>query len=113
MERFDLKVYLEMIQKHKVTYLHLVPPIALAMSKHPITANYNLSSLKVIFSGAAPLAKDLQGEVKQKLGGNLVVKQAFGMTEASPAIAISPTNRSKFGFFKNNYLKTIYLQKGN
>ena len=41
---------------YKVTRAHLVPPIILALAKHPIIDKYDLSNLELIMSGAAPLA---------------------------------------------------------
>ena len=110
MERFDLAKYLEMVQTHKVTYSHLVPPIALLLAKNPIVSNYDLSSLRVIFSGAAPLSDSLQAAVTQRIGGSVVVKQAYGMTETSPAITISPTAKSKFAFF---FYYFLFLRSNN
>ena len=45
------------LEDHKVTRAYVVPPIVLALAKHPMVDEYDLSSLKVIFSGAAPLGK--------------------------------------------------------
>ena len=57
MPRFDLEQYLELVQKYHVLVLHLVPPIALALAKHPIVANYDLSKIRGAFSAAAPLSE--------------------------------------------------------
>lgn len=83
MPSFDLVKYLEIIQEHKVTRSHIVPPICLALAKHPIIDKYDLSSLEVIMSGAAPLGADVQKALQDRLG--TLVKQAWGMTELSPA----------------------------
>ena len=65
MSQFDLKRYLEIIQEHKVTRGHVVPPIVLALAKHPIVDAYDLSSLECLMSGAAPLGGDVQvGKIK-------------------------------------------------
>jgi len=83
MPAFDLVKFLEIIQEHKITRTHIVPPICLAMAKHPIIDNYDLSSLEVVMSGAAPLGGDVQKAMQDRLG--TLVKQAWGMTELSPA----------------------------
>ena len=57
MPRFDLESFLKAVQDYEVTLAHLVPPIVLALSKHPIVDNYRLPKLKTIFSGAAPLGR--------------------------------------------------------
>jgi len=46
--------WLETIEKHKCTFAYVVPPIVLGLAKDPIVEKYNLSSIKMINSGAAP-----------------------------------------------------------
>lgn len=55
MPSFDLQKYLALISQHKVIRTHVVPPIVIALAKHPLVDQYDLSSLKCVFSGAAPL----------------------------------------------------------
>ena len=82
MPRFDMVQFLELIQKHKITMAHLVPPIVLGLAKHPIVDKYDISSLHTILSGAAPLGPELTAEATERL--KLTVKQGYGMTELSP-----------------------------
>ena len=82
MPRFDLGGFLEAIQEHKVTKVYVAPPILVALAKHPSVANYDLSSLRSITSGAAPLDEGLALAVEARLG--VPVVQGFGMTELSP-----------------------------
>jgi acyl-CoA synthetase (AMP-forming)/AMP-acid ligase II len=82
MPRFDLPQFLGAIQEHKVTRAYVVPPIALALAKHPLIDEYDLSSLKLVFSGAAPLGPELEEAVSKRLGCR--VSQGYGMTESSP-----------------------------
>ncbi|KAG2220393.1 hypothetical protein INT45_006564 [Circinella minor] len=56
--RFDLKIYLELIQKHRITLLSIVPPVAVQLSKDPLVLKYDLSSVRIIQCGAAPLGKE-------------------------------------------------------
>ncbi len=88
MPRFDLEQFLGLIQQYGITRGHIVPPIVLALAKHPLVDQFDLSSLKVILSGAAPLGADLSQECATRL--NLVVKQGYGMTELSPVTHVSP-----------------------
>lgn len=88
MPQFDLQKYLEIIQDHKVTRSAVVPPIVLGLAKHPMVDDYDLSSLKALMSGAAPLGSEVQKQCAERLG--CVVKQAWGMTEISPCGAITP-----------------------
>ena len=88
MPRFDLEGFLKAVQDYDVTLAHLVPPIVLALSKHPIVDNYRLPKLKTIFSGAAPLGEDLTRACMDRLG--ITVRQGYGMTETSPVTHSSP-----------------------
>ncbi|KAJ2997687.1 hypothetical protein HDV02_005251 [Globomyces sp. JEL0801] len=60
----------------------VVPPIVLALAKHPIVSKYNLSSLKFASCAAAPLGEEVSVEFYQRL--KVPVKQAYGMTETTP-----------------------------
>lgn len=85
MPKFDLPSFLQNIQTYKVTNTFIVPPVALALAKHPMVKNYDLSSLRHIACGAAPLPKDLCRMIEAQLG--VYCRQGFGMTEASPLVA--------------------------
>ena len=93
MPRFDLEEYLDLSQKHKVTRAYLVPPVILALAKHPIVDNYDLSSLQMIMSGAAPLGGDLAAAASDRLG--CFVMQGYGLTETSPVTHVVPEDPSK------------------
>ncbi|KAF9938820.1 hypothetical protein BGZ67_010370 [Mortierella alpina] len=96
MPKFDLPSYLENIQKYKVTNTFIVPPVALALAKHPMVLNYDLSSLRHIACGAAPLPKDLCRLIESRLG--VYCRQGFGMTEAAPLVACQrPSQRGPDG----------------
>ena len=61
MPRFDLDQFLGLIAEHGVTRAYVVPPIALALAKHPAVDGHDLSSVRTIMSGAAPLGAELAG----------------------------------------------------
>lgn len=88
MPRFDLELFLKAVQDYEVTLAHLVPPIILALSKHPVVDNYKLPKLHTIFSGAAPLGEDLTRACMARL--RCGVRQGYGMTETSPVTHSSP-----------------------
>jgi acyl-CoA synthetase (AMP-forming)/AMP-acid ligase II len=88
MPRFDLEHFLQLLQDYRVTTAYLVPPIILALAKHPLVDNYDLSHLKYITSGAAPLPEAVGVECRDRLG--CTVKQGYGLTETSPVTHISP-----------------------
>ncbi|REH22616.1 MULTISPECIES: 4-coumarate--CoA ligase family protein [unclassified Streptomyces] len=87
--RFDLEQFLAAIQNHRITSLYVAPPIVLALAKHPLVADYDLSSLRYIVSAAAPLDARLAAACSQRLGLP-PVGQAYGMTELSPGAHVVP-----------------------
>lgn len=82
MPRFDLAEFLRLIQEHQATRLFIVPPVALALAKHPLVDEYDVSSVKEIFSGAAPLSKEIEEAIEARMKTRMV--QGYGMTEMSP-----------------------------
>ncbi len=93
--RFDLPQFLGVLQDHRITHAYLVPPIVLALAKHPLVDSYDLSSLKVIFSGAAPLGAEVAEEAARRIGCEVV--QGYGLTETSPITHATPPGRFKPG----------------
>jgi acyl-coenzyme A synthetase/AMP-(fatty) acid ligase len=77
------ELFLRTVEEYKVTYLYVVPLIILFLSKSPIVDNYNLHSVKAILSAAAPLTTELVHAVSSRL--KIPVKQAYGLSETSPA----------------------------
>lgn len=95
MPKFDLPSFLNNIQTYKVTNTFIVPPVALALAKHPMVNDYDLTSLRHIACGAAPLPKDLCEMIEKRLG--VYCRQGFGMTEASPLVACIRPGQRKDG----------------
>ncbi|KAI8995017.1 hypothetical protein BDB01DRAFT_714980 [Pilobolus umbonatus] len=92
MPRFDLPQFCETIQNKKVTFVCIAPPIALLLAKHPLISNYDMSSLRLIVCGAAPLGADLSRDVRKRLP-SAIIKQGYGLTETSPFALIEPNDR--------------------
>ncbi len=90
MPRFELEHFLQMVQDYKITCLNLVPPIVLALAKHPLVENYDLSSVRIIGCGAAPLGV----ETEQACAGRLDCKihQGYGLTEVAGASHVNPAD---------------------
>lgn len=82
MPRFDMVEALQAVQELKITRFFAVPPIILGLAKAPIVGDYDMSSVRQIFSGAAPLGAELAAEAGERFGCEVV--QGFGMTELSP-----------------------------
>lgn len=88
MQRFELEPFCRTIQQEKITFAYVVPPVVLALAKHPLIDKYNLSSLRMMHSSAAPLTNDLVEMVYQRL--KVPIKQGYGLSEASPGVATQP-----------------------
>ncbi len=95
MPRFDFESFLRTVQDYRVTHAFLVPPIILALAKHPQVDQYDLSSLRSIDSGAAPLSAQLTAACAERL--NCLVRQGYGMTETSPVTHGQPLGRERAG----------------
>jgi len=95
MPRFDMQEALQLVQDYKVTRFFAVPPMVLGLAQAPIVDDYDLSSVKQVFSGAAPLTVELQEACAARI--NCEVVQGFGMTELSPVTHCTPEGRNKPG----------------
>jgi acyl-CoA synthetase (AMP-forming)/AMP-acid ligase II len=95
--KFELEAYLTLVERHRATVLHVVPPVVLAFAKHPAVAGRDFSRVRMLFSGAAPLGADVTEQATRRL--DCALQQGYGMTEASPATHITPVDvaRSKPG----------------
>jgi acyl-CoA synthetase (AMP-forming)/AMP-acid ligase II len=80
LSKFDIEKFCSLIQHHKITYAHVVPPVILQLSKHPVVDKYDLTSIRMMSSGAAPLTRELVESTlaRIKVGG---IKQAYGLSE--------------------------------
>lgn len=92
-KKFDLKQFFGAIEKYKIEWLSLAPPVILQLARNPMVENFNLSSVKFIMSGAAPLPSDVGKRARDRLGCQLF--QGYGMTESSPVITISDPDSPK------------------
>ena len=86
---FDPVAFLTAIQTYQMTMLHLVPPLVLFLANHPIVDKFDISSVKAILSAAAPLGKDTEAAFSQRTGV-ADIRQAYGLSETSPMICMSP-----------------------
>lgn len=59
MERFDFEAMLRAVEKYGVTYMPVSPPLVVALANSELAQKYDLSSLRLLGSGGAPLAKEV------------------------------------------------------
>nr|AID51448.1 4-coumaroyl:CoA-ligase [Astragalus membranaceus]UWV84637.1 4-coumaroyl:CoA-ligase [Astragalus mongholicus] len=82
-QKFEITTLLELIQKYRVTVASFVPPIVLALVKSGESNRYDLSSIRAMITGAAPMGMELEEAVKARLP-KTTLGQGYGMTEAGP-----------------------------
>jgi len=87
MKRFDSARMCELVERHGVTVAPLVPPIVVEMAKSDAIDRHDLSSVRMVISGAAPMGKELQDILRAKLP-RAVLGQGYGMTEAGPVLSM-------------------------
>jgi acyl-CoA synthetase (AMP-forming)/AMP-acid ligase II len=93
MPRFDFEQFLTIMQDQRVTRAFLVPPIVLALAKHPLVDRFDLSALQLVVSGAAPLSAELEETCGKRLG--CLIDQGYGLTETSPVLTTHPADEAR------------------
>ncbi len=80
------RVY-DAIERHKVTLSNFIPTMLNTMVNDPGVRDFDYSSLRLILSGGAPIAKEVVRKVIEKFGCNYI--QTYGLTETSPFLTMS------------------------
>ncbi|MBA0551972.1 hypothetical protein Golob_022817, partial [Gossypium lobatum] len=120
MQKFEIGMLLELIQRHKVSVAAVVPPLVVLLAKNPVVAQFDLSSIRVVLSGAAPLGKELEDALRGRVP-QAVLGQGYGMTEAGPVLSMClgfakqpfPTKSGSCGtVVRNAELKVIDPETG-
>jgi 4-coumarate--CoA ligase len=97
MSKFGLEKFCSHIQEHRITFAYVVPPVVLQLGKSPLVSKYDLSSIRMLNSGAAPLTKELVEALYSRL--KIPIKQGYGLSETSPTTHSQPwqTWRTQIG----------------
>lgn len=88
MQKFDLEKWCAHVQNYRITFSYVVPPVVLLLGKHPVVDKYDLSSLRMMNSGAAPLTQELVEAVYARIKTG--IKQGYGLSETSPTTHTQP-----------------------
>jgi long-chain acyl-CoA synthetase len=84
------------VSKHQATFYPAVPTLYVAINNHPQVKDFDLNSIRVCLSAAAPLPGEVQEKFQNLTGCTLV--EAYGLTETSPATHVNPVGRNRIGF---------------
>ena len=87
--RFDINVFCAVVQRFRCSIAMVVPPMVLALARHPVVDKYDMSTLRVCLCGAAPLGPELCDEVQRRLP-NVSMAQGYGLSETSPVLLRAP-----------------------
>lgn len=90
MSKYDFEQFCSYIQQYKITMAYVVPPVVLQLAKNSLVTKYDLSSLRMMSSGAAPLTRELVQDVYKRLC--VPIKQGYGLSETSPTTHSQPWN---------------------
>lgn len=91
--KYDFKWLLQSIQDYKICMLYLVPPMIIHITNQPeICKQYDLSSVRAAFTGAAPLGEETANDLS-KMYPSWAVRQGYGLTETATVVcSTSPTD---------------------
>ncbi|KAH7547824.1 hypothetical protein ACOSP7_032932 [Xanthoceras sorbifolium] len=95
MQRYDFQAMLDAVKTHKVNNIAAVPPVILGLVKHGKAAG-DLSSLKRVGSGAAPLSKEVSDRFKERFPW-VELRQGYGLTETCGAATFFASNEEAKG----------------
>ncbi|KAF4315976.1 hypothetical protein BBO99_00001656 [Phytophthora kernoviae] len=111
---FDPETFLSTVVKYKMPKLNLAPPLVTFLAKHPIVDKYDLSYVTHVGSGGAPLGKEVEHAVLDRL--DIQVLQGYGMTEfAGCATSSYPTtfrDGASGTLHPNTELRVVDLETG-
>lgn len=93
--RFKPEIALEAIQKEKVTCWYGPPTLFTLLVNHPALTKYDLSSLRYVKIGAAPIPEEIRRQWEHLTGVKMIL--GYGLTEASPETLSSPPDDIRSG----------------
>jgi long-chain acyl-CoA synthetase len=95
MRWFDPEMWLQLAQEHRAQIAPLVPSMLYLLLQQPLE-EYDLSELRYVASGAAPLAVGAIDEFLRRVPG-VQIREGYGLTETSALVSTNPPGRSKYG----------------
>ncbi|KAK6920549.1 AMP-binding enzyme, C-terminal domain [Dillenia turbinata] len=98
MKRFDFEGMLKAVEKYRITYMPVSPPLVVGLAKSDVVEKYDLSSLRVLGCGGAPLGKEVSEKFKSRFP-NVDIVQGYGLTESCGGVTkmIDPEEFTRHG----------------
>ncbi|EDV53905.1 4-coumarate--CoA ligase 1 [Drosophila erecta] len=94
--KFEENLFLSAIEKYRVMMAFMVPPLMVFLAKHPIVDKYDLSSLMVLLCGAAPLSRETEDQIKERIGVPFI-RQGYGLSESTLSVLVQTDEFCKPG----------------
>ncbi|KAH8312644.1 hypothetical protein KR044_011858 [Drosophila immigrans] len=94
--KFEENLFLSAIEKYRVMMAFMVPPLMVFLAKHPIVDKYDLSSLMVLLCGAAPLSRETEDQIKERIGVPFI-RQGYGLSESTLSVLVQTDDFCKPG----------------
>nr|ADK56478.1 luciferase [Taximastinocerus sp. FGCA-2010] len=96
LKKFEGELFLKTIQHYKIPTIVVAPPVMVFLAKSPLVDKYDLSSLREVATGGAPIGKDVAHAVAKRLGLSGIL-QGYGLTETCCAVVITPHDNLRTG----------------
>jgi len=95
MRWFDPERFLELVQKYALQISAVVPSMLQLLLAQPLE-DYDLSSLRYLACGAAPLPREVVAELRRRLP-EVEIREGYGLTETSALVSTNPPGRIRLG----------------
>lgn len=114
MSRFDERLFLQAIQDYQIKTLPLVPPLLVFLAKNPIVDEYDLSCVKQISCGAAPVSENIKEAVQKKFKLPFI-RNGYGLTETTVSLmnSINELKPESIGMLRPGLKAKVISLEGN
>nr|QGJ83190.1 luciferase [Rhagophthalmus giganteus] len=96
LKRFEEEFFLSTIEKYRIPTIVLAPPVMVFLAKSPLVDQYDVSSIREVATGGAPVGTEVAVAVAKRLKINGIL-QGYGLTETCCAVLITPHDDVKTG----------------
>lgn len=100
MPKFDARSCLELIERHRCTFLPAVPTMLQKILDHPEVSNFNLRSIERVMIGGAPVPAALLERINEKIGAGTILFTGYGLTEATALVTLDKVELAANGRIK-------------